>query len=304
MFRYLLSLLITIAGISFLSSCNKNDNKFFENNNKNIFDFEIFSISLIDNTLIFENEKQLNACFEYLNTLGDDNFDEFESILGYVSYRTFFAKSDDNSKLFSDELYATLLNPEGKIIVGKYLLHDLPNENQICAFRLDNDFRILNKTDIPDYVVTRDQDIFEEINNKGQLKSISSLSYCNGKHPSVIINDFGVEIKITTEYNKGIFHFLKAKISRPWCIGCGLTLSVSTRENDTSFWIGQSQRSCNISAWDSSTGTSASIRINTKKLIAYNFLVDYSVSDETQFPYPYYQTYNGDISCNSGTICY
>lgn len=273
------------------------------------FNFEAFSVSVVDNTLAFEDEKELNKCFEYLAELGDENFDSFEEGMNYMSYRRFFFDMEEKS-IFDEELYATLLNPEGKIIVGDYLLQDKPEENNILVYKMDCENRNREEFLVPNIVVSRDQDIFKAIRGEAPLKSVSSRDLCKDNDPKETIYDFKVDIDIKTQFNTGIVKYFKAKISRPWCIGCGITLRVENRPNESSFYLvdengdGVSEvHFCDIYQSDSQTGTSAQIYFKTSGVrpTDYRYYVDYMVVQEG----PYLnETYNGDISCGPSNACY
>jgi hypothetical protein len=101
----------------------------------------------------------------------------------------------------------------------------------------------------------------------------------------------------------------KAKISRPWCLGCGITLSVYNSPGMDSFCLRDEnndyeseQRICDIYLSDTRTSTSAEIyqRLSFKPT-DYRFYVDFTVVQAA--PY-FYETYKGDISCGATEECY
>ena len=287
----------------FFASCQKVTVDDINSPQIQIFDFETFSVSVVDNTLAFEDEEELNKCFEYLAELGDENFDSFEEGMNYMSYRRFFVDMEDKSK-FDEELYATLLNPEGEIIAGDYLLQDRPEEDNILVFKMDcEDFLV------PDIVVNRDQDVFKVIRGEAPLKSVSSRELCKYNMATATITDFKVDIDVKSQFNTGIIKYFKAKISRPWCIGCGITLRLENRPIESSFClldeegdnISESRR-CDFYDYDVSTGTSAQIYYQPGfRPTDYRYHVDFMVVQEG----PYLnETYNGDISCGPSNACY
>jgi hypothetical protein len=299
--------LIIVLSCIVLASCQKETDENITSPQPQVYDFETFSLSVIDNTLAFESEAELNKCFTYLAKLGDENFDSFEEGINYMSYRRFFTDMKEKSR-FDEELYSTLLNPEGEIIVGDYLLQDRPEEDNILVYKMDCENRNSEESLVPDIVVNRDQDVFKVIRGEAPLKSVTR-DLCKDNKPGTTIYDFKVDIDIKTQFNTGIIKYFKAKISRPWCIGCGITLRVENRPMESTFClldkdgdgISESKR-CDFYDYDESTGTSAQIYFQPGfRPTDYRYYVDYTVVQEG----PYLTgTYNGDISCGPSNACY
>jgi len=162
---------------------------------------------------------------------------------------------------------------------------------------------------IPDMIISRDQDVFRAIRGEVPLKS-SGRDLCRTNSQEGTITDFRVDIKVKTQFNNGIIKFFKARISRPWCINCGLTMSVSNRECISSFCLldedGDNHAEQGLGDMYKTSketkGTHAEIYFNVGfRPTDYRFYVDYYVAQE--FPW-FNQIYSGDISCGSSDQYY
>lgn len=301
------TIFLLVLSIFLIVSCQKESDIEVNSSKAANYIFDTFNLSVIENTLVFEDEQELYKCFDYLVELGHENFNTFEESINYVSYRQLFIHIEDKPDYYED-LYFTILNPEGKVVVGDYLLQDCPEENNIIVYKIDCDYTNIKTFSVPDMIVSRDQDVFEAIRGEIPMKS-SSRPQCNTNSQEATISDFRVDIKIKTQFNNGIVKFFKARISRPWCIGCGLTLLVTNRSVETSFCLldkngdgASEQRLNDIYLSKSSTGTSAEIyQPLSFRPTDYRFYVDYMVIQEAPW---FNQTYNGDISCGPSEQSY
>jgi len=78
---------------------------------------DTIDFSVEDNRLVFDNEQEYQKCIDFLAQLGDENFPAFEKEIGFDSYRKL-----NESNLDVDNLFATLINPEGVFQVNNFLL--------------------------------------------------------------------------------------------------------------------------------------------------------------------------------------
>lgn len=162
--------------ILFITSCNeKEENNVLENNALKV-DFEKFSVSVENNTLIFESEEDLKGCIDYLVEIGEENFNEFEKAIGYHSYR----RTGKELAGFEDALMKTLINPYKEIVLCDYLISsDFKNKTAV-AYKLDEldkcNLQTLKRSELNALKFSFDDDFFEFIDS-GSLKSIQS--YCS-----------------------------------------------------------------------------------------------------------------------------
>jgi len=132
-------IIILLLSILFIVSCNSENELNDDGNELCYYNYETFKLSVVDNTLLFEDEHELFRCFDYLVESGYENFDAFEESINFFSFRRFYSYLEEKPEFYED-LYFTLLNPDGKIIVGDYLLQDCPEENNIlvsCQLKYD-----------------------------------------------------------------------------------------------------------------------------------------------------------------------
>lgn len=119
-------ILAILLGLVISTSCTKdnleqvNDQSLFTNLPDSV------TVNVDNGRLVFDSEESLQTCINYLSAIGDDKFDEFESALGYTSFRT---ANDALPENVDDELFATLMNDQQQIEVAGYLLTtNLENE--------------------------------------------------------------------------------------------------------------------------------------------------------------------------------
>ncbi len=121
------SLCVALIAMTALNSCEK-DNKFNKDISQEKMDIEksiilpdSIQVNVDNGILSFENEKSLQKCIDYLNVIGDEKFNQFETNLGYTSYRTSCAAKSE-TYLVDDDLLGTLMNKDKQVIVAGYLL--------------------------------------------------------------------------------------------------------------------------------------------------------------------------------------
>ncbi len=247
--------------------------------------------------LVFDSEHDLYTCFEYLEELGDENFDDFEKAIGFSSYRSCFKFDSDKLSLFDDDLYKTLLNPERKIVVGGFILQDDPKEDKIYATEIVDG--CLKTSSSPSFTVNRDQDIFSAIKGEVLLKSTSG---CGGLPPRVFtINYKSYEIDCKMWYISGITKALKASMSRNWGFWGGYPMLIQTADYVNSWWRGSSSSSCDVHASDESSGLYVDIRIPTSKLEAFSLTCDFCIGDEGG--QPALECFYGNFPCQEEIGC-
>jgi hypothetical protein len=144
---------------------------------------DTIDFSVEDNRLVFDNEQEYQKCIDFLAQLGDENFPAFEKEIGFDSYRKTFDGNPLKSKLFVDELYQTMLNPDMEIIVGDYLLRENPDAQLTYAFELDKESICNLKSSLlttPTYTFSWSDNAFAIIEGteNSNLKS-TQINYCN-----------------------------------------------------------------------------------------------------------------------------
>lgn len=290
----LLFLTVVVSSLIVIS-CNKSEDIVIVEPSS-IIGFDNFSLSIENNTLIFESKDDLDACFDYLDRLGDENFDVFEKAIGYSSYRSYYKFDSIKSSLFEDDLYKTLLNPERKIVVGDFLLQDCPLENKIYATRIMDECQL--SSDQEPIIVDRNEDVFSILNGEVPLKSTST---CPGKEDQFEFFFQGYVVNCKLIYYKGIVKYLKAQMTRNWGIWGGYPMLITTSPNETCWWRGSSTNSCDFSAMDEENDNWVDIRINVDKLYGYNFSCQFCIINNGG--QPVLDCVGGSIGCAESTGC-
>ena len=139
------------------------------------------AFSVEDNRLIFENEEEFQKGIDFLANLGDENFSAFEEVIGFNSYRKVFEGKDSMEENLEDNLFATLINPDGFIQVENFLFEiDFENEKVLAYELFENEYELKssiikqtkNKT-----VFDWNDDVFALLKENVRLKSIAA-DYC------------------------------------------------------------------------------------------------------------------------------
>ncbi len=111
-----------LGSVLFIGSCSLHTDDFSHDQTilANSFD-EIISkvaipMNVKDNTLIFSSEENLQNCINFLNSIGDEKFDDWENYYCFNSLRR--SQNFKNAEEKTDNLFATLLNCNSEIIIG------------------------------------------------------------------------------------------------------------------------------------------------------------------------------------------
>ncbi len=232
----------------------------------------LFSVE--NNRLAFESEEEFQKCIDFLATLGDGNFPAFEKEIGFDSYRKKYENSGEWAENLEDDLFATLLNPQGIVQVGQYIFQiDFENEKVIAT---EDNGASLKSTSTP-LEFNLEDDVFALLNGEPQLKR-SGCSRCKRGYYSFQTSDGTAKYKVV--YQKaGIYFSLQAKIKQ----NGRANLSLSTDET-TCWWKSKKRKG----RWDGKAsyktggyGGTYSYRPYAKRrgLKRYHFNVDFYISD-------------------------
>ncbi|VAW25045.1 hypothetical protein MNBD_BACTEROID01-2795 [hydrothermal vent metagenome] len=87
--------------------------------------------------MVFESEEEFQKCIDFLANLGDENFPLFEEEIEFDSYRKVNKGASNWPAKIEDDLFATLINPEGFIQVENYLFKVDFSKEKTYAYVLD-----------------------------------------------------------------------------------------------------------------------------------------------------------------------
>ena len=131
-----------------------------------------------DNTLMFSSEENFQKAIDFLNTIGDENFDNWEQHYGFKSLR----RSLDFEKVHqkTDNLFATLLNNNSEIIVESNRFKvDFENEKIFTTFA-DDIAEVSKRGEFSQNTVTAynfTDDVFSLLDKGDETKA----TYCGGR---------------------------------------------------------------------------------------------------------------------------
>ncbi len=136
-------------------------------------------MSVESNTLIFNSEEDFQKAIDLLNSLGDESLNDWENFCGFSSLLN--SKKYELVQHKTDKLFASLLNNESEVIVGKHKFTiNFDNEKVVVEYIIDEsksslDLKssdlLVGEFDFTDDVFTLLEDGIKEI--KG--------TYCGGR---------------------------------------------------------------------------------------------------------------------------
>lgn len=254
------------AMLLLFSSCSKDEFEQISNESTSVTTMKIDKtayplnkIELVNGILKFSSIELYEDVIQYLGKAGDENFDEFERVMDYSSYKN---NNLDKSKFkFTDPLFFTLLSSNAEIIIeDKIYQVDFANE---LVYELPLSSYNMKKTfDISKAVIhSFDEEILGDNNNpeKGLFgKDVKAT--VQGGSPNYETYD----IKVCYQ-NSGLYHSIIAKITNG-TYG-GFNVQVVTTGSRTN-----SQGTENLNATGSLSSHESSVRPynSTRRLTSYN----------------------------------
>lgn len=131
-----------------------------------------------NNTLVFSSEDNFQKGIDFLNSLGDENFDEWEDNFSFNSLRS--SSSFEKVHQKTDNLFATLLNSNSEIIIGanKFTV-DFIEEKIYSTFIEDNEEVSIGvgSSHNKETIFSFNDDVFSILKNEAEPKA----TYCGGR---------------------------------------------------------------------------------------------------------------------------
>ncbi len=178
------------------------------------------AFSVDENCLNFESEQEFQKLLDYLVEKGDSFSPYFEENVGFDSYRSYYEDKSGRSEKMIDDLIATVISPEGTIVIGNYLFKVNFESEKTEVYPMtgiSGGLKSLNVYDASEPIVFRwTDDIFAILNEEVMLKS-----YCNSdqdrKHSQVFImgdEDSSFNFTAQAKLNYQNFGFVHTMISK------------------------------------------------------------------------------------------
>jgi hypothetical protein len=186
-----------------------------------------FSYSIDNNILAFESESDYEDAINYLMEIGDNKFNDFETEISFLSMRRFFINQDNYENIpVQDDLFATLLNPQGHIKIGEYI-YEIDAENELVYATkgsLNNNTTLKSANSSDKLIFSFEDEVLDEIKEDVTLKR--KKKYCKSFRQYAKANVYtGHEIETVLHYQKfGIYYSLKAEINKKFYGGAVETM--------------------------------------------------------------------------------
>lgn len=182
------------------------------------------NVSVQDNMLYFASVEDYENTIAYLWELGDEHFPEWEEKLSFNSMRKMISEEEREKIGIVDDLFATLLNPNGMVYIGEYIFQEnLPNETVSVVKYSDYNFTNGNVLSIFNTknnvrIFSIDDDVFGILNGTA-TENTKKSKYCKsrdvGPYYWYPANNTGMEIKLKVVYQRGAtYRSLQAKIKK------------------------------------------------------------------------------------------
>jgi len=229
--KNLLFLAAIAAVLTVFNGCQKEESRSLDVVVKTTLDPELAAIhfSVDEKRLVFENETEYQKLINYLAKKGNTYFPEFEKEVGFESYRLRYKNDEAKYQKIEDDLFATLINPEGVLQVGRYLFRVDFEKEKSYAYVLEDEMKgdgLKSATIMEQNTPIEfewNENAFSILNNEQQLKS---AQYCNGNddkkytfpplasgYPSEFLPYYSIVIDAKLCYQSFTFyHSLIAKI--------------------------------------------------------------------------------------------
>ncbi|SFF66176.1 hypothetical protein [Sunxiuqinia elliptica] len=208
--------------LTLFSACQQEELEVQQSDEKLVMDEQLKQIafSVDENCLNFESEQELQKLLDYLVEKGDNFFPYFEENVGFDSYRSYYEDKPGRSEKMIDDLIATVISPEGTIVIGNYLFKvnfESEKTEVYSMTEISGGLKNLSMYDASEPIVFRwTDDIFAILNDEVMLKS-----YCNSdqdrKHSSIFTGseadkNFWFEAQAKLNYqNFGFIHTIISK---------------------------------------------------------------------------------------------
>ncbi|MEZ5070007.1 MAG: hypothetical protein R2751_03305 [Bacteroidales bacterium] len=277
------SLFLVPLGLLFLISCEKQENDITFSSS--LPDYSYISFENIDGTLSFQTLDDLQLMLKYLSDENRQFQRDFESAIGFQSFRLYCEETDTTLPNTSELL--TLLDPTKRIVVEGYILeYNFKDETVIVSSQS-------NIKSTPQEI-SWDDDVIGIVFNKGNLKDTKDFTPCSSQSTTTTWSVTNSTITATLKYNNiPLAYALKAEIAMsPNRQGIYLWLGFG---NDSSLPSGyecyyETKKTCVADPSGHSDGYywDRSVHIygpsTTNRLDGYNAWVQYSSVDEYQVP--------------------
>ncbi len=234
-----------------------------------ISDMEVMQYlpEVVDGRLVFKTIQDYEMAIEELASIGDDNFEKWESDLSFCSMRSCYTLDELEQIGIYDPLFACLVNSDGIIQIENYVYKVDPLNNKVFAVK-HSDFDINNNfISSKNICVLSTEDNVLDIMEGNESQSAQKTDYCRSKllGPFTLLNG---QIEYSNRYVMlGLYYSLNAQI------GCNYNCGEFTVTlNSNCFWVNTKSSEYDITGTDTDDG-SANVRAysSTRRLTDYRY---------------------------------
>ena len=207
---------IILLIVLFFSSCEKERSE----NKNNPLPASDFSVSVINNKLVFPTVLDYEKAIAYLGKIGDENFDIWEQSIGFKSMRQVVGLENDT--LVKDPLLGTIINQDYEIVIQGYNFKLNLKEEEVEVVSVNND---LKSTGIKQVYSTSidllDKIFYPENDTKPKATKLKGWFHDKGGTYRYDVSS-GSHVKCKVVYQKAAIYFsLLSDIKHVNLAGCG-----------------------------------------------------------------------------------
>ena len=165
-----------IIGLIVLNSCEKQEVVISESKPENSIELP-FAVSNDNGVLNFETKEDYELALNYLVNLEiKGELNQFESQTGFESYRLRFKDNNEKMNEIQDDILATFLNPDKKVVIEKHLFEINLVDNKVSVWDYQGcDLKSAN-TDLYVGEFHCDDDVFGILEGKLINKSVNATT--------------------------------------------------------------------------------------------------------------------------------
>lgn len=225
------TIFIFIMFITLIISCTKE--KFEVTSSNESYNILGCDLKVIDNMLVFNTPEEFQNLINSLDSMGYDYYENWGDAICFKSLRSYYEESYSiDDLLIKDELFASLLNPDYKIQIGKYIFHLDPKNKIVNVLGKEGDLKSLEKT-----TFTFGDEVLPYLFGGGELKSTTTCSSGKGYDINagpVYWDCWSDQIKCDVYYNaSGIYFSIYIDMRLQNCIFAGVEMMVTTGDNSS-----------------------------------------------------------------------
>ncbi len=263
-----------------------------------------FNVEVKEGILVFPDLENYELAIEYLSSLDNRFFPFWEDKISFISMRKGFNEVELAANGFDDEIFASLMNPEGVIQIGEHVFKVNMIEERVDVINANSYTKstgITNNRNIRSFK-TSENVIAILYGNEDTFIEKSSCSSNNTGWEYVNTTDGSVQYRVRY-YKAGIYFTLRARMEKESGSGGYVDMYMRTYSD----WTFARRNSSNCITFSGHTGggsKSYSMRAWSSwySLDAYAYYVDFTINDSGSNTNSQFSD-NIGISCKSYNDC-